>query len=84
MALTGGGIFNKKADIAQLAVAEPVSLMNADDQKREIEALAKMREQNLEQLRKLWSKYEGLEGVLQAAERNDSSLKQERRARISE
>jgi hypothetical protein len=57
--------------------------MNTEDQKREIEALAKMRQQNLEQLRKLWFKYAGLEGVLQAAELNDSSLKQERRARSS-
>jgi len=57
--------------------------MNTDDQKREIEALAKMRQQNLEQLRKLWFKYADLAGVLQAAERNDSSLKQERRARSS-
>ena len=57
--------------------------MNTEDQKREIEALAKMRQQNLEQLRKLWFKYADLEGVIQAAERNDSSLKQERRARSS-
>jgi hypothetical protein len=58
--------------------------MNTDDQKREIEALEKMRQQNLEQLRKLWLKYADLTGVLQAAERNDSSLTQERRARNSQ
>ena len=57
------------------------SFMNIEDQKREIEELAKMRQQHVEQLRKLWSKYEELEAVVQAAERNESVSIEKRQSR---